>query len=281
MANLLSAKANNTGDPTKTNVTPEMREGWNQYSEYLEKKGLAGDPRLNKEFGKKVFTEWAAKNPQYGLSLDVLPSIGKELADVKKNTVEAVNKGKIKMNKPVSEFNPTDVTNDKTKNRWWPGTEFTAQTFPTHHESIVDKQGKVLKEKTYGITAPNEDYKFKLNLGSTPISPSVGISSTPATTPATTAPVNTPISYNSAYLRQGIKMKKGGLIKGPGTSTSDEIPAMLSNGEYIVNADSVKKYGVKFLNKINGKAKKYADGGLVNLLQSKSRALVNKTDTTM
>ena len=28
----------------------------------------------------------------------------------------------------------------------------------------------------------------------------------------------------------------GGMVRGPGTATSDSIPAMLSNGEYVVNA---------------------------------------------
>lgn len=34
----------------------------------------------------------------------------------------------------------------------------------------------------------------------------------------------------------------GGVITGPGTSTSDSIFAMLSNGEYVVNAESTRKY---------------------------------------
>jgi TP901 family phage tail tape measure protein len=43
----------------------------------------------------------------------------------------------------------------------------------------------------------------------------------------------------------------GGLVTGPGTSTSDSIPAKLSNGEYVVKADSVKRIGKSTLDKIN------------------------------
>ena len=43
----------------------------------------------------------------------------------------------------------------------------------------------------------------------------------------------------------------GGYISGPGTSTSDSIPAMLSNGEYVLNASSVDAIGVDNLNRIN------------------------------
>lgn len=47
----------------------------------------------------------------------------------------------------------------------------------------------------------------------------------------------------------------GGRIYGPGTSTSDSIPAMLSNGEMVLRATAVKKidavYGRSFLNTLN------------------------------
>lgn len=49
----------------------------------------------------------------------------------------------------------------------------------------------------------------------------------------------------------GMKKATGGYISGPGTSTSDSIPAMLSNGEYVLNASSVEAIGVDNLNRIN------------------------------
>lgn len=53
----------------------------------------------------------------------------------------------------------------------------------------------------------------------------------------------------------------GGYISGPGTGTSDSIPARLSNGEYVVKASSVRKYGTAMLGDIN--EGRYANGGLV------------------
>ncbi|MCJ9707538.1 tape measure protein [Bordetella hinzii] len=44
----------------------------------------------------------------------------------------------------------------------------------------------------------------------------------------------------------------GGYVTGPGTSTSDSIPARLSHGEYVVNARAVGRLGVSFLDAING-----------------------------
>ena len=52
----------------------------------------------------------------------------------------------------------------------------------------------------------------------------------------------------------------GGLIRGPGTGTSDSIPAWLSNGEFVVNAAAVRRLGTGFLNALNG----FALGGLVS-----------------
>ena len=56
----------------------------------------------------------------------------------------------------------------------------------------------------------------------------------------------------------------GGSVDGPGTGTSDSIPAMLSNGEYVLNAQAVDRLGVPFLNGLNtGRLRGFASGGLV------------------
>ncbi len=48
-----------------------------------------------------------------------------------------------------------------------------------------------------------------------------------------------------------IKKATGGLISGPGTDTSDSIPARLSNGEYVIRAAAVKRVGIGLLDAIN------------------------------
>ena len=54
----------------------------------------------------------------------------------------------------------------------------------------------------------------------------------------------------------------GGLIRGP--AGRDVIPAMLTEGEYVIKASSVKKYGRRFLDGINSGRKKYFNGGSVS-----------------
>lgn len=56
----------------------------------------------------------------------------------------------------------------------------------------------------------------------------------------------------------------GGLVFGPGTGTSDSIPAMLSHGEYVLNAQAVRRIGVPALNALNIGAMHLASGGPVD-----------------
>lgn len=48
-----------------------------------------------------------------------------------------------------------------------------------------------------------------------------------------------------------IKKAAGGIVRGPGTGTSDSIAARLSNGEFVVKAAAVQHYGVDFFNALN------------------------------
>jgi hypothetical protein len=63
---------------------------------------------------------------------------------------------------------------------------------------------------------------------------------------------------------QAANYATGGLVRGPGTGTSDDIPANLSNGEYVLRADAVRKIGVANLNAMNqGRMANFSSGGMV------------------
>ena len=47
------------------------------------------------------------------------------------------------------------------------------------------------------------------------------------------------------------RMATGGYVDGVGTSTSDSNPTLLSRGEYVVKADTVRRYGVEFMDALN------------------------------
>lgn len=61
----------------------------------------------------------------------------------------------------------------------------------------------------------------------------------------------------------GLKLASGGPVFGAGTATSDSIPAMLSHGEFVINAKATAQ-NRELLERINsGKLPKFATGGLV------------------
>ena len=61
-----------------------------------------------------------------------------------------------------------------------------------------------------------------------------------------------------------VRAAGGGAIRGAGSGTSDSIPAMLSNGEYVLTAKTAKRLGTPFLDAINsGQLPGYATGGIV------------------
>jgi hypothetical protein len=75
-----------------------------------------------------------------------------------------------------------------------------------------------------------------------------------------------------------IKFAVGGLVRGPGTETSDSIPAMLSDGEFVVNARSTRLFQ-PILSAINASADLpgFAMGGLVDT--NRDRPAKDNTDT--
>jgi len=88
--------------------------------------------------------------------------------------------------------------------------------------------------------------------------------------------IDTSINIHTTYTSSGEKpgggsggggggsWATGGLISGPGTSTSDSIPAMLSDGEFIVRAAAVDRIGVHALHRINsGTLPRFKKGGKV------------------
>ena len=66
----------------------------------------------------------------------------------------------------------------------------------------------------------------------------------------------------------GVDLKKaatGGYISGPGTGTSDSIPAMLSNGEYVIRSAAVDMIGRPALDALNaGRVPEFSGGGSVD-----------------
>jgi len=74
-------------------------------------------------------------------------------------------------------------------------------------------------------------------------------------------------------------LAKGGLVQGPGTGTSDSIPALLSHGESVINAASTAMFAplLSTINQIGG-GRKFASGGMALDGFNQSQAMTNLTN---
>jgi lambda family phage tail tape measure protein len=75
----------------------------------------------------------------------------------------------------------------------------------------------------------------------------------------------------------GFHLAGGGSVTEPGSSTSDSIPAMLSNGEYVLNAAAVARLGIGNLDALNSgatvhSAARFATGGYVGAAAASTSA---------
>jgi len=102
--------------------------------------------------------------------------------------------------------------------------------------------------------------------------------------------------FNKKYFTFGgppiPKYAAGGFISGPGGPKSDMIPAMLSNGEYVVKASSVAKYGKGFMDQINSgslnpsqgssmQPARFANGGMVGSAPMPAFSMPEMADTSV
>ncbi|WP_368649636.1 phage tail length tape measure family protein [Brucella intermedia] len=62
----------------------------------------------------------------------------------------------------------------------------------------------------------------------------------------------------------GLRLASGGYVSGPGSATSDSIPAWLSNGEFVMNAQATKAFGPWLQAMNDNKLRGFAYGGPVD-----------------
>ena len=108
-----------------------------------------------------------------------------------------------------------------------------------------------------------------LNMTTKPAESATTVAATASITALSAAALSASLALETMSVSGGIGIfgfASGGYISGPGTSTSDSIPAMLSNGEYVINADAVSRVGAPLLDAINqGRSiRHFASGGLVS-----------------
>ena len=73
--------------------------------------------------------------------------------------------------------------------------------------------------------------------------------------------------------REKLMMATGGMIRNAATVGTDNVPAMLTGGEYVVNKKTVQKYGPDFFERLNaGAIRGFQNGGYVGGVATNSMA---------
>ena len=151
----------------------------------------------------------------------------------------------------------------------------------TNIKDIMDKLEKAAKpySATIEVKVKDSDVAEQMKKLTTPVDKSI----LPKMDEGSASAYNTAISNLTAPRTQYVNIvtrggsggdvqmnAAGGLIQGEGTGTSDSILSFLSNGEYVVKASSVQKFGANFFNALNSgfmppaaNTPRFATGGLV------------------
>lgn len=127
-------------------------------------------------------------------------------------------------------------------------------------KDFTEKQVKDLQRR-YNLTPKQVDTLIRANDQATPVINRVSSEGARLDGKVFTTTFRT-IEEKVTRQLGAIGVATGGYITGPGTATSDSIPAYLSNGEFVVKAAAVDRYGTNLLHNIN--AMRFADGGYVS-----------------
>jgi hypothetical protein len=85
--------------------------------------------------------------------------------------------------------------------------------------------------------------------------------------------IDSPINYKNRNSSKYMVAARGGLA-------DDNVPALLTGGEYVIRKDAVDKYGVGFFNRLNsGSARGFAEGGLVGGVASPTASSAGGANT--
>lgn len=131
------------GDPI--NLTPQQRQEWNKYVDYIKSKGYSGSPLLDKKetgLATKLFGQFKAENPGVTLTLDHIGAVQQEMADLQKSSQAfAARHG---------DKNPANVMSGISKVDGWPGSRTTQFKFPEMQTQDY-RNGSLVSQQNLGL----------------------------------------------------------------------------------------------------------------------------------
>lgn len=140
-------------DDPKPKLTPDQKNRWNRFVDYVATQKMAGHPSLdqrNKQVGMKLLQSFNMANPDAALPVDVVPIVQQELNDYRNESLQKIKTGKAVFDGKEEDFMPGLSQVDG-----WPGTKTLSSRFPVATATSTNQTGT--KVKDYGTDTEKYD----------------------------------------------------------------------------------------------------------------------------
>lgn len=140
-------------------VDNEGRTAWNNYVEWLQKKGMAGKPELDKnDLGKQLLNQYMTEVPNSGLTKDNVVPIQKDFQNYRTWAInKGIPSGAIAFD-TANGANPQNFMQNLSKIDGYPGSNTTLHQFPDAYLKSYNN-GKLLSNTNLGYAKSDQHFK--------------------------------------------------------------------------------------------------------------------------
>lgn len=144
-----------TGEPTsKPPIDNNVRQSWNDYVDFLKKKGIAGSPELDKGgLGHAMLDLYIRENPGTYLKPEMVKDIQADFANLRKYHLEQIKNGKAVFAEGTNESN---FMQELSKLDSYPGSLTTRHKFPFEYMTTIDKTNNTNTTENRGFVTTNK-----------------------------------------------------------------------------------------------------------------------------
>lgn len=139
------------GDPPQ--VTNQTRSDWNNYTKWLQKRGMSGDPKLDtNNLGNNMLKKYIAENPETTLTPELVAPIQHDFANLRHFLIDNVKKNKGEFAPGVTEDN---FMQELSQVDGYPGSLTSKHSFPSEYMNTF-QDGKLVDTENKGfVTSKN------------------------------------------------------------------------------------------------------------------------------
>lgn len=108
-----------------------QRQEWNSFLDYLQKRGVKGNPALDNRdtgLGQKLMEEYRAQNPHFSLTYDQVPQVQQDLQDYRNSLVQQYKSGKAAVTPDIKSAD--DIMPDLSPADGWLGSKTSSHKYP-------------------------------------------------------------------------------------------------------------------------------------------------------